>query len=107
MAYLNSREELPRPQFSIGSIVVEKGIPTKKLVPFRITKITHDPPDAKGRYWGTHHYLLEVAFPEDGDHFLNGKIMVEECLLPFDKNLKNLMIAAMYSRIEDIKELKK
>ena len=85
--------------------MAERSISAKKLVPLRVTRIITPEPDSQHRYWGSYKYYLEVALPEDGDHWLNGNFMHEEGLTPFNREMKDLMLSAIFSRIEDLKEL--
>ena len=99
------KDDLPQSKFAIGELVTERSISAKKIVPFKIKRVVPPEADANGRYYFGYQYLLEVALPEDGDHFLHGKLHPEGLLMKFDHLRMETMLGAIYSRIEDIQSL--
>lgn len=85
--------------------MTERSISAKKIVPFKIKRVFPPEPDENGKYFFGYEYLLVVALPEDGDHFLHGKVQPEGLLMKFDEERMKTMLGAIYSRIDDIQEL--
>lgn len=86
--------------------MAERCVSAKKMIPLKIVSIIRPKPfNKKGEYYEGVKYLLTTALPEDGDYYLNGKDFPEGLLIKFNKEIKDYMLGAIYSRIEDLNEL--
>ena len=105
MTNQQAKADMPRALYSVGDIVAEKCVSAKKLVPLRVISIVRPKVHKNGKVYDGYHYHLEVALPEDGDFYLNGRVFPEGLLIKFSKEIKDYMLGAIYSRIEDLNEL--